>query len=263
MREATIGLARLVAEAELETAERRARRPLPDIEAAARRRPAALDLARAVRRAPRLGIVAEMKAKSPTMGEAPGLYSPARLAWTYQAAGAAAISVLCQGASFGGSPEHLAEARAATSLPLLRKDFVVDEYQVFEARALGADAVLLIVAALEDGRLQELAALVEGLGMTALVEVHGEAELERALAARARVVGVNHRDLRTFEVDLGLTGRLAPRIPGAVTVIAESGVSEVQAARRLRQAGAHGILVGEALMRATDPAARLRQLAAA
>jgi indole-3-glycerol phosphate synthase len=143
----------------------------------------------------------------------------------------------------------------------MRKDFTVDEHQVLEARAYGADAVLLIVAALEPSRLRELLVQTWGLGMEALVEVHGEAELETALGAGASLVGVNHRDLDTFQVDIGLTERLRPRVPPEVVLVAESGIQGPEDARRMREAGADAILVGEALMRASDPAAKLRELA--
>ena len=188
-------------------------------------------------------------------------YVPARLAATYSAAGAAALSVLCQETSFGGRPEHLAEARAVTQLPVLRKDFVVDEYQVFEARAYGADAILLIAAASTPERLGELLSLVRRTGMEALVEVHDESEMEAAVTAGATVVGVNNRDLRTFEVDLGLSRRLRPLLGADLVFVAESGIHTAEDARGLRAAGVDAILVGEALMRSPDPGAKLRELA--
>jgi indole-3-glycerol phosphate synthase len=154
-------------------------------------------------------------------------------------------------------------ARFATDLPILRKDFVTDPYEVGEARAAGADAILLIVAALDQQRLGELLRVTRGRGLAALVEVHNEGEVEVALAAGARVIGVNNRDLRTFDVDLGLTERLRKAIPADVLVVAESGIHSVDDARRMREAGADAILVGEALMRSDDPAARIRELASA
>jgi indole-3-glycerol phosphate synthase len=252
-------LQRLVAEARAEVEARREVRPAAELERLAAARPAPVDLRRALRRE-RLAVIAEMKARTPIMGSLSEDYAPADLAAAYEAAGAAAISVLCQETSFGGRPEHLAEARGATGLPLMRKDFTVDEHQVLEARAFGADAVLLIVAALEPDRLRALLDLARELGMEALVEVHDETEAAAACEAGAAVVGVNHRDLTTFQVDIGLTERLRPRVPPGVVYVAESGIHTTADAARMRAAGADAILVGEALMRAPDPAAKLREL---
>jgi indole-3-glycerol phosphate synthase len=253
-------LARLVDEARAEVEVRRAAMPSARLERLAAALPAPRDLVAALR-GPRLAVIAEMKARTPIMGRLSEDYTPGRLAATYTAAGAAALSVLCQETSFGGRPEHLGEARAVTDLPVLRKDFTVDEHQVLEARAYGADAVLLIVAALEPGRLRALLELTRSLGMEALVEAHDEAEVAAALEAGARVVGVNHRDLATFRVDVGLTERLRPVVPPEVVYVAESGIHTAADAARMRRAGADAILVGEALMRAPDPAAKLRELA--
>jgi indole-3-glycerol phosphate synthase len=252
-------LQRLVDEARAETAARRAVLPLGHLERLARALPPARDFAGALRR-PQLAVLAELKARTPLRGSLCEDYVPGRIAAAYTAGGAAALSVLCQQTSFGGRPEHLAEARAVTDLPILRKDFVVDEYQVVEARAFGADAVLLIAATLEAKRLAELLALTRQLGMEALVEVHEEMEVEAAVTAGATVVGVNHRDLATFEVDLRLTERLRPLLPPAAVCVAESGVKTAADARRLRAAGADAVLVGEALMRAVDPVQKLREL---
>src|SRR5690606_5330528 len=180
----------------------------------------------------------------------------------YQAGGAAAISVLTDERFFDGRLGFLAAARAAATLPLLRKDFVIDPYQVVEARAAGADGVLLIVAALDGALLSELVAAAAEWQLDALVEVHDEAEAEVALAAGARLVGVNHRDLRTFEIDMGLTARLAPRCPPEVVLVAESGIRTAADARALAGAGAHAILVGEALMRQPSPGRALAELLA-
>jgi indole-3-glycerol phosphate synthase len=233
---------------------------------------------------PGLAVIAEMKQRTPTMGVLVEDYRPADLAHAYTEGGAAAISVLTQMASFGGRPEHVAAARVATALPILRKDFVTDPYEIAEARAAGADAVLLIVgiftsplaqesfgvpAPLERGvspgggmGLRELLAVARSRGMAALVEVHDEAETEIALEAGALLIGVNHRDLRTFEIDLGLTERLRKRIPSNVLVVAESGIRDSQDARRVYEAGANAILVGEALMRADKPELRIKELTA-
>jgi indole-3-glycerol phosphate synthase len=226
-------------------------------------------------RGPGLAVIAEMKQRTPTMGVLVEDYRPADLAHAYSDGGAAAISVLTHMASFGGRPEHVAAARAATLLPILRKDFVTDPWEIAEARAAGADAVLLIVGVLtsplagEVARsaggplgLAELLAVVKSRGMTALVEVHDEAETEIALEAGALLIGVNHRDLRTFEVDLGLTERLRKLIPPGVLVVSESGIKDAQDARRVYEAGANAILVGEALMRAEKPELRIKELTA-
>ncbi|HYW23856.1 MAG TPA: indole-3-glycerol phosphate synthase TrpC [Terriglobales bacterium] len=252
-------LRRLVAESRAEVEARRAAMPSTHLERLAAALPAPRDLRSALRR-DRLAVIAEMKARTPIMGSLSEDYSPGRLAGVYTAAGAAALSVLCQETSFGGRPEHLAEARGVADVPIMRKDFTVDEHQVLEARAYGADAVLLIVAALAPDRLRALLDLTRQLGMEALVEVHAEAEVEAALEAGATMVGVNHRDLTTFQVDVGLTERLRPRVPAEVVYVAESGIHSAADARRMRAAGADAILVGEALMRAPDPAAKLLEL---
>jgi len=211
-------------------------------------------------RGPKLAVVAEMKQRTPSMGVLSEDYRPADLAHAYAEGGAAAISVLTHMAGFGGRVEHLRAVRAATGLPILRKDFVTDPYEVAEARAAGADAVLLIVAALDPDQLRDLIALTRSRGIAALVEVHDERETAAALEAGATVIGINHRDLRTFEVELGLTERLRKLIPPVVVVVAESGIHSPEDARRMREAGADAILVGELLMRSADPAAQVREL---
>jgi indole-3-glycerol phosphate synthase len=219
------------------------------------------DFAAALRR-PGLAVIAEMKQRTPTMGVLAERYSPADLAHLYTEGGAAALSVLTHMASFGGRPEHVQAARDATELPILRKDFITDPFEIAEARASGADAVLLIVAALERQQLVDLLAVTKSRGMAALVEVHDEQEAHAALESGARIVGVNHRDLRTFEVDLGLTERLREMIPAEIVLVAESGIHSADDARRLHEAGADAILVGEELMRSPDPAARIKELTA-
>jgi indole-3-glycerol phosphate synthase len=208
----------------------------------------------------RLAVIAEMKQRTPTMGVLAEDYRPADLAHVYADGGAAAISVLTHMAGFGGRPEHIRAARAATGIPILRKDFLTDPFEVAEARAAGADAVLLIVAALERPRLAELLAVTRSRGVAALVEVHDETETRVAVELGAAVIGINHRDLQTFEVDLGLTERLRKLIPSEVVVVSESGIHSADDARRVRDAGADAILVGEALMRSTDPAHRIKEL---
>ncbi len=211
-------------------------------------------------RTPRLAVIAEMKQRTPSMGELSDDYRPAEIAHAYTDGGAAAISVLTHMAGFGGRPEHIRMVRAATRLPILRKDFVTDPFEIAEARACGADAVLLIVAALERAQLRDLIAVAKSRGLTALVEVHDERETAAALEAGAGVVGVNHRDLRTFKVDLALTERLRKLVPKEVVLVAESGIHGPEDARRMREAGADAILVGEILMRSADPAAQIKEL---
>lgn len=213
-------------------------------------------------RRPGLAVIAEMKQRTPSMGVLAEDYHPADLAHAYSDGGAAAISVLTHMAGFGGRPEHIRAVRGATQLPILRKDFVTDPYEIGEARACGADAVLLIVAALQRAEVKNLLAVTRSRGIAALVEVHNEAETAAALEAGARAVGVNHRDLRTFAVDLGLTERLRKLVPSEVVLVAESGIHTADDARRMREAGADAILVGEVLMRAADPAAKIKELVA-
>ena len=211
-------------------------------------------------RTPHLAVIAEMKQRTPTMGVLVEDYRPADLAHVYTDGGAAAISVLTHMASFGGRLEHVMAARAATDLPILRKDFVTDPFEVAEARAAGADAVLLIVAALDREQLAELIAVSRSRGIAALVEVHDEEQTRAAVGLGATVIGINHRDLETFDIDLGLTERLRRLIPSEVVVVSESGIHSADDARRMREAGADAILVGEALMRSTDPAQRIKEL---
>jgi len=207
-----------------------------------------------------LRIVAEVKRRSPSLGAiAAGLDAESQ-AERYATAGAAAISVLTDGPGFGGSLGDLALVRGRVKVPLLRKDFVLDRYQLLEARLCGADAVLLIVAALTPDDLERLLAAATGLGLAALIEVHDERELEVALARGARIVGINNRNLATFAVDLAVSERLLPQVPRGVRVVAESGVRTAADAARLRRAGAANLLVGEALVRAADPGALLAEL---
>jgi len=205
-------------------------------------------------------IIAEIKRRSPSRGELRDGFDPAGIARAYADAGAAAISVLTDAHYFGGSLEVFRQVRAAVELPLLRKDFLIDEYQLDEARVAGADAVLLIVAALPAERLAALQVHAEALGLDALVEVHDASELEVALEVGARVIGINNRDLQSFEVDLATTEALAPRVGAGRTVVAESGIFTAQDVRRLAAAGAHAHLVGEALMRQPDPGRALAEL---
>jgi len=252
-------LARLVADARLDLERRRALIKPEELERAIQIYEPK-DFVGALRK-PGLAVIAEMKQRTPTMGVLAEDYKPADLARAYAAGGASAISVLTHMAGFGGRPEHIEKARVATNLPILRKDFITDPYEIGEARATGADAVLLIVAALDLPELRRMLAVVRSRGISAVVEVHDESETRVAIEAGAQVVGVNHRDLRTFEVDLGLTEMLRPLIPDSVPLVAESGIHSTDDARRMRDAGADAILVGEMLMRASDPVACLRELA--
>jgi indole-3-glycerol phosphate synthase len=211
----------------------------------------------------RLAVIAEIKRRSPSKGPlAPDLV-PAALARSYAAGGAACLSVLTDEAFFGGSPADLAEARAPVGIPVLRKDFTVAEADVYDARAMGADAVLLIVAALSDAELAAFAELAADLGLDALVEVHDEAEVERALAAGATLIGVNQRDLTTFTVDTERAVRVAGAIPAGVVRVAESGIGGPDDAARLADAGYHAVLVGESLVTSADPAAAVGALRSA
>jgi indole-3-glycerol phosphate synthase len=205
-------------------------------------------------------IIAEMKKASPSRGVFSHDFDPAHLAREYEQGGAAALSVLTDESFFQGSLEDLCAARAASALPVLRKDFTVDEYHVIEAAAHGADAILLIAAILETGQIRQLRELAERYGMAALVEVHTAAELARALAAGADMVGVNNRDLKTFEVRLETALRLAPEIPAAVVKVAESGIHSAGDIRRLQDAGFDAYLVGEHLMQSPKPSEALRAL---
>jgi indole-3-glycerol phosphate synthase len=217
-----------------------------------------LDFARALQ-GPRARLIAEVKRASPSAGPI-AQSDPAEQAERYERGGAAAISVLTEPHWFGGSLDDLSSARAASRLPILRKDFVVDPSQVLEARARGADAVLLIAAALTDRDLAELRGLIEEQGMAALVEAHGEPDMERALAHGGRLIGVNARDMETLEVDVERALALAGRVPSDRVLVVESGIFSRQDVVRAEEAGARAVLVGEALMRSPHPEATIREL---
>ena len=216
--------------------------------------------AAALRRGDRLAVISEVKRRSPSKGDlAPDLV-PSALAADYERGGAACLSVLTDEEFFGGTPDDLQQARAACRLPVLRKDFTVDERDVVDARLMGADAVLLIVAALDDDELRRFSERAAELGLDALVEVHDEPELERALASGASVVGVNQRDLTTFSVDRELAAKLRPAMPDGIVTVAESGIRDAADASALAAAGYDAILVGETLVTSDDPAAGVRDL---
>lgn len=241
--------------------EEKRRRPLAEVRAAARDAPPARDFARAVAAGPgNVRIIAEIKRRSPSRGPLrPGLDVPS-LAHAYAAGGADALSVLTEQDHFDGRLDDLTAASTAVGLPVLRKDFLTDPYQLHEARAAGADAVLLIAAALDPGALQELTGLAGELGMAALVEAHDESELTAALASGAPLVGINNRDLRTLEVSLQTSIRLAPLVPPGRTVVAESGIHGPEDLRLLAGSGIHAFLVGEHLVLAADVVGALRAL---
>lgn len=208
-------------------------------------------------------VIAEIKRSSPSKGLLRPDYRPADIARSYQAGGAAALSVLTDVDFFQGDDAHLTQARDACELPVLRKDFTIDAYQVYEARALGADCILLIVACLGDAQLNDLGGLAAHLGMDALVEVHDAEELQRALALRPPLLGINNRNLRSFETSLETTLDLLSAVPDGVTVVTESGIHKPEDVALMRRRGVDAFLVGEAFMRAVNPGDKLRELFAA
>ena len=255
----------ILAEKFYEIAERQARRPLPhpDIQARLDDLPPPRDFRGALqqrRAGGRTALIAEVKKASPSAGIIRADFDPVQIARAYDAAGADCLSVLTDERFFQGHDKHLRAVRAAVPLPLLRKDFVVDAYQVYESRLLGADAILLIAAALRADQLAQYHELARMLGLTVLVEVHTEKEMETALAASATLIGINSRDLKRFVTDLAVVERLGAMVPAGVTLVAESGIKTVEDVARVSRAGAHAILVGETLMRAPDIGAAVKRL---
>jgi indole-3-glycerol phosphate synthase len=256
-------LQRILARKREEVDASRAAVPLAEMERRARAAPPARDFVGALRAKAAAGkpaVIAEMKRASPSKGVMRENFDPAAIARGYEAGGAACLSVLTDRDFFRGAPEHLVAARAACGLPVLRKDFVTEPYQVHEARAMGADCILLIAAALARQDMQGLEALARSLGMAVLVEVHDAAELEAALALRTPLLGINNRDLRTFETRLETTLGLLDRIPKDRMVVTESGISTPAEVAMLRARGVPAFLVGEAFMRAADPGKALEEL---
>ena len=256
-------LQRILAVKAGEVAAAKAARGPAEIEAAARAAAPARDFAGALRKrivARKPAVIAEVKKASPSKGLLRDPFDPPAIASSYEKHGAACLSVLTDREFFRGSLADLEAARGACGLPVLRKDFMIEPYQVYEARAHGADCILLIVAALEQARMRELEALAHGLGMAVLVEVHDGAELERALELKTPLLGINNRNLRTFETTLDTTLGLLARIPPGRLVITESGILKPEDVTRMRAHDVHGFLVGEAFMRAPDPGAELARL---
>jgi len=256
-------LERILATKAKEIAAAKALRPYIRLRADAERAPPPRDFVGALRAkiaAGRPAVIAEIKKASPSKGVLRPIFDPPAIARRYEAGGAACLSVLTDREYFQGDPEHLSAARAACSLPALRKDFTVDEYQIAEGRMLGADCVLLIIAALDDVRLGELSAAAVAMGMAVLAEVHDAAELDRALELGTPLIGINNRNLRTFDVALETTLDLLPRIPPDRMVVTESGITAPTDVARLRAHGVNAFLVGEAFMRAADPGAALAAL---
>lgn len=253
-------LGRIVASHRVAAARRPSSEPLGCLMERAQRSPPPRPFVAALRGTARPAVIAEIKRRSPSRGAIDADLDPAVVARSYADGGAACLSVLTDGAFFGGSPQDLALAREAVGIPVLRKDFTVCEADVCDARIMGADAVLLIVAALSDAQLARLSALADELGLAALVEVHNLGELERAMTTGPTLVGINQRDLVTFEIHRRRALELASKLPDQVVKVAESGVEDAAAAARLAEAGFDAVLVGEALLRAADRAAAVRHL---
>jgi indole-3-glycerol phosphate synthase len=256
-------LATILARKAEEIAARRSAVPLDELRARAADRPAPRGFEAALRAKIAAGdaaVIAEVKKASPSKGVIRAHFHPAEIARSYEAGGAACLSVLTDRDFFQGHEDYLVAARAACALPVLRKDFTIDDYQVHEALALGADAILLIVAALDDARLRGLCDLGLSLGLDVLVEVHDGAELERALATASALIGINNRNLRSFETSLRTTLDLIDRVPDDRLLVTESGIHTSADVMRMRAAGIHAFLVGEAFMRADDPGAELARL---
>jgi indole-3-glycerol phosphate synthase len=248
-----------------EVAERRRQRPLAELQRLVHDLPPSRDFVGALRVTGAGGkggprVIAEIKKASPSKGVIRPDFDPVAIARTYAANGAKALSVLTDATYFQGHLSFLERISQAVTLPLLRKDFTIDAYQVYESRLAQADAVLLIVAALENGQLAELLALAQELDLAALLEVHTAYEVERILPLQPSLIGINNRDLRTFQTDLETTLRLRPLIPPDVVVVSESGISTTEDMARLREKGVHAFLIGESLMRAADPGVKLREL---
>jgi len=252
-------LDRIIAQKREEVEQRKKEAPVAYLqERIARQRPV-LDLALALRH-DHIRLIAEVKQASPSRGILTSNFNPTKLARTYAEGGAAAISVLTEATHFMGSIQHLTASKEAVGLPLLRKDFIFDPYQVYESRAYGADALLLIAAVLGQGQLKELSSLSRSLGLGCLVEVHNEGEVEKAVLSDAEIIGINNRDLNTFSVDINTTRRLRPLVPKGKIVVSESGIRSKKDVEKLRKWGVDAVLVGEALVTADSVQAKIREL---
>ncbi|MGB9905295.1 MAG: indole-3-glycerol phosphate synthase TrpC [Desulfotomaculales bacterium] len=254
-------LEEIVAWKKQELEKRKKEQPLAVLEREITGLPPCRPLAGVLRRPGKVALIAEIKGRSPSRGVIRENFSPAEIARAYTESGAAAVSVLTEEKFFGGQPDFLPVVRKVTDLPLLRKDFLIDPYQLFESRCIGSDAVLLIAAVLTDRQLKDFGRLAEELGLSAVVEVHTRAELYRALDCDAGIIGINNRDLRTFRTDLRITFNLRPLIKDPeVLVISESGIENRAQVAALRKCGVNGVLVGEALMRSADIREKVREL---
>lgn len=251
----------LVGSARAGAAGRRAEVPLEELEGRLAERPEQRPFGEALVR-PGLSVIAEFKRRSPSAGSIRDGVAPGEIARAYEEGGAAAISVLTDVDHFGGSLGDLRAAREASALPVLQKDFIVDRYQLYEAALAGADAILLIVAALDQEELARLVDEAQGLDLDAVIEVHTEAELEKALTVDAEILGINNRNLDDFTVDVQTTYELITDVPAGKTVVSESGISDRATLEELERVGVDAVLIGEALMRADDPGAKLRELTA-
>lgn len=252
-------LNKIIAQKRDEVKQRKQSQPLSALKERIAQRETPLDLAAALK-GDQIRLIAEVKRASPSRGVLCPDFNPVVLAKKYAQGGAAAISVLTEVNYFGGSLDHLAAIKEAVSLPILRKDFIFDHYQVYETAAYGADALLLIVAILSQEQLAELLALSHSLGLECLVEVHNEAEADRALLSGAKIIGINNRDLRTFNVDINITRRLRPLLPREQIVVSESGIRSQQDVKKLKGWGINAVLIGEALVTADDIPAKIREL---
>lgn len=253
-------LSRIVAHKQTEVAAAKAARPAAELQRQLVAAPHVRDFVAALRAAPGIGLIAEVKKASPSAGIIRADFEPVLVAQTYEASGAACLSVLTDEKFFQGHLDYLRAVRQAVSIPVLRKDFVIDPYQVLEARVAGADAVLLIAECLDEATLNELYAVIVSYGMTALIEIYEPSNLDRVLALHPPLVGVNNRDLRSFVTDLDQTLRIQPRVPTGTLLVSESGIRTRADVDRLKSHGVGAILVGETLMRSADIGAAVKEL---
>lgn len=250
----------IVAQKLLRLTLQKAKTPVEKVIEEAQSAPAPRDFLGALKDKTGISLIAEVKKASPVKGILRDSFDPTQLAESYKRAGACAVSVITEEDFFKGSPDYITQVREAISLPILRKDFIFDPYQVYESRAIGADAVLIIAGILEDGQLADLMALTSEYGMTPLVEVHDEEETQRAIGCTARVIGINNRNLKTMSVDISTTARLLRLMPKETIVVAESGIRTREDMQALESLGVDGALVGESIVTAVNPEIKIRQL---